>query len=265
MLVNPTIAKLEALGLSAMAAGLADSSRLRGRGRAVLRGPPGAARRRRGRRPRPRRLARRLKAAKLRYPAAVEDIDFRTPRGLDRAAIASLAGAGWVARDTTYSSPGPPDAARASWPAPWPTPPLRRPHRPLPAHSTSGRGPGPRPGRRLLCPPARPDGPSIPAGPSQASLTRGEGQALPPPPPRAARDQRFPDRRALILAPQRVESPGRTAEYLLNTHYRAFQNLSQSHEFQPLSRARRLPDQPRPSRSLAGTCSKSSKTEPPAA
>jgi hypothetical protein len=34
----------------------------------------------------------------LAYLAAVEDIDFRTPRGLDRATIASLAGAGWVAR-----------------------------------------------------------------------------------------------------------------------------------------------------------------------
>jgi DNA replication protein DnaC len=45
-----------------------------------------------------RRLANRLKAAKLRYPAAVEDIDFRTPRGLDRGVIATLAQAGWVTR-----------------------------------------------------------------------------------------------------------------------------------------------------------------------
>jgi len=43
-----------------------------------------------------RRLATRLKAAKLRYPATVEDIDFRAPRGLDRATILSLAQAGWV-------------------------------------------------------------------------------------------------------------------------------------------------------------------------
>jgi DNA replication protein DnaC len=43
-----------------------------------------------------RRLATRLKAAKLRYPATVEDIDIRAPRGLDRAAILSLAQAGWV-------------------------------------------------------------------------------------------------------------------------------------------------------------------------
>lgn len=43
-----------------------------------------------------RRLATRLKAAKLRHQAAVEDIDFRTPRGLDRAVILTLAQASWV-------------------------------------------------------------------------------------------------------------------------------------------------------------------------
>src|SRR6266571_35288 len=43
-----------------------------------------------------RRLALRLKAAKLRQEASVEDIDFRTPRGLDRSVIMSLAQAGWV-------------------------------------------------------------------------------------------------------------------------------------------------------------------------
>lgn len=43
-----------------------------------------------------RRLATRLKAAKLRHPATIEDIDFRTPRGLDRAAVLSLAQGTWV-------------------------------------------------------------------------------------------------------------------------------------------------------------------------
>jgi len=43
-----------------------------------------------------RRLATRLKAARLRHPATVEDIDFRAPRGLDRSVILSLAQAGWV-------------------------------------------------------------------------------------------------------------------------------------------------------------------------
>src|ERR1700716_3195203 len=44
-----------------------------------------------------RRLALRLKAAKLRQEATVEDLDFRAPRGLDRAVVLSLAQAGWVA------------------------------------------------------------------------------------------------------------------------------------------------------------------------
>ncbi|GAC1576987.1 MAG: IS21-like element ISFK1 family helper ATPase IstB [Candidatus Dormibacteria bacterium] len=43
-----------------------------------------------------RRLATRLKAAKLRHDATVEDINFRAPRGLDRATILSLAQANWV-------------------------------------------------------------------------------------------------------------------------------------------------------------------------
>jgi len=43
-----------------------------------------------------RRLATRLKAARLRQPASVEDLDFRAPRGLDRSLVLSLAQAGWV-------------------------------------------------------------------------------------------------------------------------------------------------------------------------
>ena len=41
-----------------------------------------------------RRLATRLKAARLRHTATVEDIDFHAPRGLDRGMILSLAQAG---------------------------------------------------------------------------------------------------------------------------------------------------------------------------
>ncbi|MGH8936052.1 MAG: IS21-like element helper ATPase IstB [Acidimicrobiia bacterium] len=43
-----------------------------------------------------RRLARHLKAAKLRTQAVVEDIDFRRQRGLERGEILGLAEAGWV-------------------------------------------------------------------------------------------------------------------------------------------------------------------------
>jgi len=44
-----------------------------------------------------RRLALRLKAAKLRQEATVEDMDFRTPGGLDKSVVLSLVQAGWVA------------------------------------------------------------------------------------------------------------------------------------------------------------------------
>ena len=99
MLVNPTVTKLEALGLGAMAAGLTHQLETPGTFAelsfedrlGLLADAEGDARD-------SRRLARRLKDAKLRYPATLEDIDFRSPRGIDRSLIASLAGAGWVTR-----------------------------------------------------------------------------------------------------------------------------------------------------------------------
>ena len=99
MLANPTIAKLTELGLAAMASGLADQIDHPGgpwdglcfEDRLGLLVEAEADARD------TRRVTTRLKAAKLRYPsAAPEDIDWRVPRGLDRAAVASLAQAGWV-------------------------------------------------------------------------------------------------------------------------------------------------------------------------
>jgi DNA replication protein DnaC len=43
-----------------------------------------------------RRLTRLLQMAKLRLPAAVEDIDWRRPRGLDRSVVLRLAGCQWI-------------------------------------------------------------------------------------------------------------------------------------------------------------------------
>ena len=50
-----------------------------------------------------RRLALRLKAAKLRQAATVEDLDFRAPRGLDRSVVLSLAQGGWVAAHRLFT------------------------------------------------------------------------------------------------------------------------------------------------------------------
>lgn len=43
-----------------------------------------------------RKLKNRLKTAKLRQAASIEDIDYRSPRGLDRGLIASLSSCGWI-------------------------------------------------------------------------------------------------------------------------------------------------------------------------
>jgi DNA replication protein DnaC len=43
-----------------------------------------------------RKLVRRLQVAKLRYPASLEDIDYQTPRGLDRRTILALGSCEWI-------------------------------------------------------------------------------------------------------------------------------------------------------------------------
>jgi DNA replication protein DnaC len=97
MLDNQTIAKLEALGLVAMAAGLSEQLSAPGTydelsfadRLGLLVDKEADARD-------SRRLAARLKAAKLRHAASIEDIDFRVPRGLDRSVILGLAQGPWV-------------------------------------------------------------------------------------------------------------------------------------------------------------------------
>ncbi len=60
-----------------------------------------------------RRLALRLKAAKLRQEATVEDINFRTPRGIDKTVILNLAQAGWVAAHHNLLISGPTGAGKS--------------------------------------------------------------------------------------------------------------------------------------------------------
>lgn len=43
-----------------------------------------------------RKLTRRLQTARLRYPASIEDLDYATPRGLDRQVILALATGHWI-------------------------------------------------------------------------------------------------------------------------------------------------------------------------
>jgi len=115
MLTHQTVTKLGDLGLAAMAGALADQLERPGPWAdlafedrlGLLVDREADARDSRA-------LARRLKTAKLRYPASVEDLDLRAPRGLDRSVIAHLAGAAWVANGHNLIVTGPTGVGK-SW------------------------------------------------------------------------------------------------------------------------------------------------------
>ena len=113
MLIHPTLDKLDALGLFGMALGLREqreSSQYVGLSFderfSLLVDREAEARD-------SRRLALRLKAAKLRQAATVEDLDFRTARGLDKTMLLNLAQAGWVAAHHNVLVTGPTGAGKS--------------------------------------------------------------------------------------------------------------------------------------------------------
>ena len=61
-----------------------------------------------------RRLTARLRYARLRHNAAVEDVDYRTPRGLDRALFQKLALGGWIEAKQNLIVEGPTGVGK-SW------------------------------------------------------------------------------------------------------------------------------------------------------
>jgi DNA replication protein DnaC len=97
MLTNQTLDKLDALGLNAMATGLREQMEQSQYHELSFEERLGLLVDREASWRENRRLATRLKAAKMRHQATVEDIDFRAPRGLDRALVLSLAQSEWVA------------------------------------------------------------------------------------------------------------------------------------------------------------------------
>jgi DNA replication protein DnaC len=114
MLSHPTVERLRGLGLAAMAEAFtelqntpeaADLSREDWLGLLVDREATSRDNKR---------LARRLRDAKLRQAAVVEDTDFRTPRGLDRALFLKLAGCGWI-REHAHVVIGGPTGVGKSW------------------------------------------------------------------------------------------------------------------------------------------------------
>lgn len=114
MLNHPTVERLRGLGLTAMAEAFtelrntpeaADLSREDWLGLLVDREATSRD---------DKRLARRLRGAKLRQAAVVEDTDYRTPRGLDRALFLKLAGCGWI-REHAHVVIGGPTGVGKSW------------------------------------------------------------------------------------------------------------------------------------------------------
>ena len=115
MLVNATAKKLAELGLSTMADGLAEQLEDPGRFAdlsfedrlGLLVDKEADARD-------TRRLKMRLRVAKLRYPASVEDLDLRTPRGLDKGLVMELATGRWGGRHHNAVVTGPTGVGK-SW------------------------------------------------------------------------------------------------------------------------------------------------------
>lgn len=107
MLIKPTLERLRALRLSGMAEALARQMEDPGMTRlsfeerfSLLVDQQWLSRQNKA-------LARRLKNAHLKHAACVEDIDYRHPRGLDRALLQSLSTSQWVAAHHNLLMVGP--------------------------------------------------------------------------------------------------------------------------------------------------------------
>ena len=96
MLREPTLSRLHELRLPGMAAALEEQMRMPDLEGLAFEDRLGLLLERETTYREDRRLQRLLQAARLRLPASVEAIDFRTPRGLDRSLILRLAGCQWV-------------------------------------------------------------------------------------------------------------------------------------------------------------------------
>ena len=96
MLTHPTIEKLQALRLAGMARAFEDQQRLPEIESLSFEERLGLLVDREMTDRENRRLKTRLRQARLRQPATLEDIDFRHPRGLDKSLIAQLSSCHWV-------------------------------------------------------------------------------------------------------------------------------------------------------------------------
>jgi DNA replication protein DnaC len=96
MLIHPTVERLRALGLTAMADAFVELQNAPDAGELSREDWLGLLVDREATSRENKRLARRLRQARLRQSAVVEDVNFRAHRGLDRALFLKLAGGEWI-------------------------------------------------------------------------------------------------------------------------------------------------------------------------
>jgi DNA replication protein DnaC len=96
MLIHPTVERLRALGLTAMADAFIELQKSPDAGELSREDWLGLLVDREATSREDKRLARRLREARLRQAAVVEDVDYRAHRGLDRALFQKLAASDWL-------------------------------------------------------------------------------------------------------------------------------------------------------------------------
>jgi DNA replication protein DnaC len=96
MLIHPTVERMRALGLTAMADAFIELQNAPDAGELSREDWLGLLVDREATSRENRRLARRLREARLRQTAVVEDVDYRAHRGLDRVLFQKLAAGDWL-------------------------------------------------------------------------------------------------------------------------------------------------------------------------
>ena len=107
MLTHPTLEKLQALRLAGMARAFEDQQRLPEIDSLSFEERLGLLVDREMTEGENRRMKTRLHQARLRQQAALEDVDFRHPRGLDKSLIAQLSSCHWIAQHHNILITGP--------------------------------------------------------------------------------------------------------------------------------------------------------------